>query len=96
MLSETMKRAGIVISALWVLGGGYYIYLQHSYQEHWANIRGLCALGTPESCAQSIAESKELFAPEWGIISIYVLGGLAFIWAIIFSVAWVQRGKTQS
>ena len=96
MLSNVMKRTGLVISSVWVVVGGYYIYLNNSYQEDWDIVRNICALGSAEECAEITSKFNDTFSPEWATISLYVLMGLLAIWGALFAIAWIQRGKTPS
>jgi hypothetical protein len=93
MLTPILKRSGIVLSAVWVLFGGYYLYLQNSHQDHWNTVRSICAFGDQSVCSEMTAEANELFPPDWFTISGSVIFGLILIWAALFAVSWIQRGK---
>lgn len=94
MLSPAMTRAGIVLSGLWLTIGGYYIYQQHSYQEHWDNVRGICLAGSADLCAEMTAQAHEYFSPEWATIITHVLVGSAAIWGALLAIAWIRRGSS--
>jgi len=95
MLSTALKRAGIVVSAIWLSIGGYFVYLANSHQDFWDNVRRICALDTGDACESITRRGNELFPPEWGDIAITMVGGLGAIWLAIFAIAWIASGKSE-
>lgn len=93
-MSNRYKRLGIILTIVWIVVGGYYIYLQNSYQDEWRNVRSICSLGTEKDCADATKMMGGHFAPEWGDIAVYTLLGVVVVWLGLFAMAWVSRGKS--
>ncbi|RYE70251.1 MAG: hypothetical protein EOP17_01245 [Rhizobiaceae bacterium] len=93
-MSNRYKRLGAILTIVWIVAGGYYIYLQNSYQEQWRVVRNICALGSEKDCLDTTKMMEGPFAPEWATIAEYTLLGVLVIWLGLFAMAWVNRGKS--
>lgn len=94
MLTNKMKRAGIVLSVVWTFIGGYFLYLQNSNQDFWRSVRNICAIDA-KSCAEMTDMAKGKFATDWTSITVYVALGILAIWVTLYLVAWIQRGNVE-
>jgi hypothetical protein len=94
-MNNKMKRTGVALSLVWILVGGYFIYLQNSNQDYWRTIRSICSMGSAKDCANMTARSEGMFATDWTSITGYVALGVFAIWVALFIIAWIQKGNSE-
>lgn len=93
MITERLKRLGVILSVVWPTFGGYYLYIQSSNPEYWDNVNSICAMEPGELCNRAKAEGYQLFPTDWTLVGFPVLLGLLAIWGALLALAWVQRGR---
>ena len=100
-------RLGILISALWVLFGGYWSYGKNSfdYHDHLTDVKKLCSYLADKDLPESkcIADRMEDFnkllseAHYWRDTYFQtfaeLLAGLILIWAVTLGLQWALKNQ---
>ncbi|MBO9722987.1 MAG: hypothetical protein J7530_01295 [Novosphingobium sp.] len=94
MLSDKFIRLGIVLSALWIVAGGWWSYARNSYYHNLGVrlAREACEGRSPEDLLCSM-EVDNILPVEWGSFAIEVVGGLVVIWLAVLALRWILSPK---
>lgn len=94
MLSQRFKRLGLVISTIWLFGGGYLAYLDNSFADKWEYVEEMCLAHPGGWCHDLRSQAYENYSPDWVMILIYIIVGLLVIWGALLCLSWVLRGSS--
>lgn len=91
MMYSKSGRLGILLSVVWLLGGGYWSFARHSYYHYLTtdNAEQVCEITGEESIVCQ-TDLNNILPIEWGSIALEIAVGLAVIWLGIFAYKWIK------